>query len=99
MKKAFTISMSTAIVEDLKKVPMNRSAAITQAILNATRDNDLLARAFRLRLGMPNTQNEIRITYTRDSKLDAPLKKLIEMAKLPGEQVIRLCVEAYIHHL
>lgn len=99
MKKPYCLSLSPTLITALEKVPMNRSAVITQAILNADRNVELLAQAFRLRFSMPKEDNEVRVTYTRDGKLEAPLKKLIEMTKLPGEQVIRLCVEAYIHKL
>lgn len=99
MKKAYTINLPPTLLNGLEGVPMSRSAAITQSILNADRNAELLVQAFRLRLSMPTENNETKVSYTRDTKLDTPLKKLIEMTKLPGEQVIRLCVEAYIYRL
>ena len=99
MKKPYTSVIPASMVTKFETVPMTRSAAIAQAILNADRYPDLLVDAFRLRLSQPFEENDTRITYTRDSKIDAMIKRLSEMTKLPGEQVVRLCMEAYIHRL
>ena len=91
--------MPTSLVKAFEKVPMTRSAAISQAIINADRNPDLLAHAFRLRLSQPFEENDARITYTRDIRIEAIVKRLAEMTKLSSEQVVRLCMEAYIHRL
>lgn len=99
VKKAYNSSVPKSMVKAFENVPMTRSAAITQAVLNADKNPDLLAHAFRLRLSQPFEENDTKITYTRDIRLEAMVKRLAEMTKLPGEQVMRLCMEAYIHRL
>lgn len=99
MKKHHTLMAPEDLVERFDKLPLTRSAAITQAILNVEREPELLAQAFRLRLHQPYEENGVRVAYTRDTRIDETLKKLTDMAKLPGEQVVRLCMEAYIYKL
>lgn len=78
---------------------MTRSAAICQALLNAERDPGVLSRAFQLRLNTDFEENDVEIKYTRDKRLDKTVEELSRMTRLPGQQVIRLCMEAYIHKL
>lgn len=99
MKKQVSATIPTSMIEALKGVPLSRSAAISQAIVNAGREPDLLVHAFRLRLSQPKEDDDHRVTYSRDERLDEIVKNLSDLTKLPGEQVIRLCVEAYIHRL
>lgn len=99
MKKTVNNAMPASLVKAFENVPMTRSAAISQAIINANRNPDLLAHAFRLRLSQPFEENDTSITYTRDPRIGDIVKRLAEMTKLPGEQVVRLCMEAYIHRL
>ncbi len=97
--KVVNSSIPTRMVKAFKRVPLTRSAAIRQAVLQADVDPELLVDAFKLRLSMPFEDNDARISYTRDKKTDAIVKRLTEMTKLSSEEVVRLCMEAYIHRL
>lgn len=99
MKRKAALSLPSSMLEKFDKIPMTRSGAISQALLNAGRDPALLSRAFQLRMSTGQEQNDARICYTRDTKHDGTLEKLSAMTRLPGEQVGRLCMEAYIYGL
>lgn len=99
MRKITHGQFAASLLKAFEKVPMTRSAAITQAVINAGRDPELLISAFRLRLSQPYEENDTEVTYSRDHRIEAIVKKLAEMTKLSGEQVVRLCMEAYIHRL
>lgn len=98
MKKNHSLALTPSMIEKCKREPLNRSSLISQALLNAGKEPDLLVRAFRLRLGAPK-ESTSKIAYTRDSQIDPVLEKLIELTALPGEQVIRLSLEAYVNRL
>ena len=87
------------MLEKFDKIPMTRSGAISQALLNARRDPSLLSRAFQLRMSTEQEQNDARICYLRDTNHDETMEKLSRMTRLPGEQVVRLCMEACIYRL
>lgn len=90
-------SVPASLVEAFKKVPLNRSKAIELAVEKASNDPSLLVHAFQMRLTRPFERNDVKITYTRDKQCEEMIDKLSEMTKLPNEQVLRLCMEAYIH--
>lgn len=97
MKKSYTSSVPTSLVEAFKKVPLNRSKAIELAVERATNDPQALVLAFKMRLTQPFERNDAKITYTRDKRCEEMIERLSEMTKLPNEQVLRLCMEAYIY--
>lgn len=99
MKKLAQLDVTSELVEMFEQVPMSRSAAIVQALLNAEREPELLVKAFRQRLVTSRQENSVRIAYSRDQKLDKTVEKLCEMTRLPETQVVRLCMEPYIHRL
>ena len=99
MRKQHTLTVPTAVLTEFDKLPLTRSAAINQSVLNAVRDPELLVRALRLRLHSETGDDERRITYMFDTTLNAKADKLVSLTKLPKEQVVRLSMEAYIHHL
>lgn len=99
VKKVVNSNVPASLVAKFEKLPMTRSAAIAQALTNAARDPELLVDAFKLRMSQPFEENDTRITYTRDEGLQEVIDRLSRMTKLPGEQVVRLCMEAYIHKL
>jgi len=99
MKKNHTVGLSAGIIEKCEKLPVSRSGAIAQALMNAMREPQLLAMAFQLRLSQTKKDEIVKVAYTRDTKLDEVLLQLSELTKLPGEQVIRLALEAYVNRL
>lgn len=99
MKKTHNVNLPADLVEACTHLPVTRSGALNQAMFNAWRDPELLVKALRFRLDRPEELERIKVTYSRDSKLDPVLEKMSEMTKLPKEQVVRLCLEAYIHRL
>lgn len=102
MKRKCSIKCSRTLLDKFQDLPISRSAAICQAIHNAGNEPELLAQALRLRLNSRPAEakeNDTLITYTRDAKLDRALQTLTGISELPGEQVIRLAMEAYIYKL
>lgn len=99
MKQKAALSLPSSMVKKFDKLPMTRSGAISQALMNADRNHDLLSRAFQLRMSTDHEENDARICYSRDSKHDETIEKLSRMTRLSGEQVVRLCMEAYIYRL
>ena len=99
MKNVTGSNVPASLVKAFEASTLSRSAAISQAIHNADRCPDLLVYAFRLRLSLPFEENDTRITYTRNAQVTAIVEKLASMTKLPNEQVVRLCMEAYVHCL
>lgn len=97
MKRTWTSSVPTSLIEAFKKVPLNRSKAIEQAVKDADNDPEVLVRALRMRLTRPFEANDAKIAFTRDKNCEDAIERLAEMTKLPNEQVLRLCMEAYIH--
>ena len=87
------------LVDKFEKLPITRSRAINLAIGYAAKDPELLVQALRFRFSQPHLENDVKVTYSRDTKLDEVLENLTHMTKLPAEQVIRLCMEAYINRL
>jgi len=99
MKKNHTVGLPAGIIEKCEKLPLSRSSAIAQSLMNAMKEPELLVLAFRLRLSQGRKEEIVKVAYTRDTKLDEVLSELTELTKLPGEQVIRLSLEAYVHRL
>lgn len=99
MYRKNTLKLPAKLNQALDGLPLAKSVAVAQAILSAEREPESLARAFQLRLHQPTEENDITISYVRTPKIEEPLRRLTEMTRLPGEQVVRLCLEAYIHRL
>ena len=99
MKRKAALSLPSSMLEKFDKIPMTRSGAISQALLNAGRDPALLSRAFQLRMSTDEEQNDARICYSRDTKHEQKIEKLSRLTRLSGEEVVRLCMEAYIYGL
>jgi hypothetical protein len=99
MKRHQTVRLSEEVVEMFDKLTISRSAAIEAAVRNARTDPELLVRGLKHRMRNPRGANSIKVGYSRDSDIDEPVEQLVEMTKLPAEEVIRLCMEAYIHRL
>lgn len=93
------VTVSTEVLELFEALPLSRSAAIGLSILQAGRKPDLLHMALRRRMSETRSGNNVRVSYTREPRLEAIIDKLAEITALSGEDVIRLCMEAYIHKL
>lgn len=93
------LTVPTEIIDLFLKLPLTRSAAIGQSILAASRRPDLIPLALRLRMTQVRSGNNVRVSYTREQRLDAMIERLAQMTDLSGEQVIRLCMEAFVHKL
>lgn len=101
MKKVRGITIAPSLKDALDKCPINNSAAIAQAVMNAHADDGLLIRALKRRLALPSTEeeNSIRITYTQDIRVTQLEKELVDRARLAAEPLVRLALEAYIYRL
>lgn len=99
MKRLFQIAVSPEMIKMFEEVPLSRSAAIGQALLNAEREPELLVKAFRQRLTTAQQENSSRIGYSRNPAFSKIVEKLCQMTRLPETQVVRLSMEAYIHRL
>lgn len=91
--------MPKKLAESAARLPISRSAAICQALVNAGRDNTLIVKALQSRLGMPSDANDTVIKYTRDIGLNEVVDDLADRTGLSKEHVIRLAFEAYMHNL
>lgn len=99
MRVTKQMSMPRALHEAFEKLPINRSAATSQAVLNAFDDPELLVKALRARLHRPAEENDVRTSISFDPRVGKALDDLSGMTKLPNEQVLRLVMEAYINKL
>lgn len=95
--KAFTISESTA--EQLQKLPITASQALTTAISNAIKDPQSLGRAMQRRVTQEKEKPTSRTSYYLDNKVMSEIDELCEKSALKGEEVVRLAMEAYIYKL
>lgn len=99
MKKNHTVALTTSIIEQCKDLPLTRSAAIAQSLMNAVREPELLILALRHRMSSLGKEGTEKVSYTRDTKLDEALETLMNLTEMSGEQVIRLSLEAYVYRL
>jgi hypothetical protein len=99
MRKAATISLSAKIHEKLEAMPAGISESIRRSVHQANKDPELLASAFKLRLSMPPYEDIKQVGYRADEKFRTAAAELSGMTKLPVEQVVRLCIEAYVYRL
>jgi hypothetical protein len=99
MKKTRMVYLTPRLKAQFMALPVSASSAVEKSIFHAARQPELLAKAFYQRLSQPFEASTERLTHTREESLDSTLDKLSEMTKLPTEQVIRLCMEAYINRL
>ena len=99
MKKRRLVTVPPGFVKLYEKVPTSRSAAICQGITNATREPELLAHAFRLRLHKEPEEATLRIAFTIEPSLEKKLEEMARWTDLPIEQVVRLSMEAFIYKL
>ena len=93
------LRLSKQLKEDFDNLPMPTGTALKQAVARASKDPDLLVRAFQFRFFRERQENDTCLFFRSDTKTDAHLEKLAEMTELPVEQVIRLAMEAYINKL
>lgn len=91
------LTLPIEVVAALELLPLNRSAAIGQAIIGGSHRPDLLPLALRIRMSKARSGNNVRISYSRELRMDDMIARLAQMTDLSGEQVIRLCIEAFIH--
>ena len=98
-KRHCTVFATQDLVDKFDKLPITRSRAMNLAIGYAGKDPELLVQALRFRLSQPHVENSVKVSYSRDIKLEGALETLTHMTKLPAEQVIRLAMEAYINRL
>ena len=99
MKKRRSVTVPPGLVKLYEKVPKSRSGAICQGITNATREPELLAHAFRLRLHKEPEEATLRIVFTIEPSLERKLEEMARWTDLPIEQVVRLSMEAFIYKL
>lgn len=99
MKRTLTFMISPSLKAKFDEALLNRSAAVTQSIVNANDNPEKLVDAFRFRLSQPEDANTERIGASVDPRIDDMLERLSSMTKLPIEQVLRLAMEAYINKL
>ena len=99
MKRRREVTVPPSFVKLYEKLPTSRSAAICQGIANATREPDLLAHAFRLRLHKEPEEATLRIAFTIEPSLEKKLEEMAHWTDLPIEQVVRLSMEAFIYKL
>ena len=97
--KQTTLKLSKELLDAAEKLPMSRSALIVRSISNAGTRPDVVHLALRRRMTEPRTENNVRVSYTRDPRVEPIIERLVEMTDLSAEQVIRLCMSAYIHQL
>lgn len=92
--------VSRRLVNDFEKLPISRSAGVVQAVMRATVRPQVLVTAFKARLEDPsNLPNNVRINIYMPPKVNVFVKDLASMTKLPDEEVVRLCMEAYVKGL
>lgn len=80
----------------------SRSDAVVKAISEATLRPQKMAFALKARLSEPPTPDDVndqRIHIYFPEKSLIFIKELADMSKLSDEEVVRLCMEAYIKHL
>lgn len=99
LSKIQKLTVATEVLDAFELLPLSRSAAIGQAILAAGKRPELIPLALRERMSQTRSGNNVRVSYTRENRLDAMIKRLAEMTDLSGEQVVRLCMEAYLYKL
>lgn len=93
------LTLPSHVVGMFDGLVQNRSACISNAVIEGLKNPELLVQALRLRLTTPFEENNTNVTWSRSVAALEAEKKLAEMTRLPGEQVVRLCMEAYIHRL
>lgn len=98
-KKAHKVTVSQEVLDMFEKLPISRSAAIVASINLVARKPDLLHIALRHRMTEVRSGNNVRVSYTREAKIEPMIDTLANMTDMSGEQVIRLCMEAYIYKL
>lgn len=101
MKKFRTFKVSPTLRHQLERQPLNMSAAVCQAVMNARDDDTLLLKALKRRLALPpvGENNEVRMAITHDTRIAEYLEELSLKTQFPAEQILRLAIEAYIHKL
>ena len=101
-KKCHKVTVSQEVLDMFEKLPISRSAAIVASINLVARKPDLLHIALHHRMSEVTevrSGNNVRVSYTREAKIEPMIDTLAQMTDLSGEQVIRLCMEAYIYKL
>ena len=96
MKKPYTNSIPASLAAAIKGIGKSRAELIRTAVVNAEKDPSLLVKAFGRRLQCPTDPEMVEVTYGRDPAMDRGIKKLADMTKLSGQQVLRLCLEAQV---
>lgn len=101
MKKTKTFNLSPTLRHQIERLPLNMSAAVSQAILNAYDDDTLLVKALKRRLALPPEVEEAseRMNVSQDVRVEGYLEELAAKSQLTKEMVRRLAIEAYIHKL
>ena len=98
-KRQFNITLAPSVRKELKSLPMSMTAAVIQAIINAERDPQKLARALEQRFGAPSEGNTERTATFLDTRVTGMVERLSGVSRLSNEEVARLAIEAYIHRL
>jgi hypothetical protein len=87
------------ILEVYSHLPINRSAAISLAVIDANRDPLAIADglAERIRQKRDTSQDPEKVSVTLDVNVIDMLDKVSERAGLPIETTLALAMEAYAH--
>ncbi|MDI1348614.1 hypothetical protein [Aquabacterium sp.] len=94
------IKVTTEIKDKFKGLPLSTSAAVKQSVINANNNPILMIRALQARMTNGNkVEKSERVSYTRDQQTASALENLVAMIDLSEEEVVRLCMEAYINTL
>jgi len=89
-----------ALLDDFERLPMNRSAAMSKAVLLADKDPSRLEAAAMRRaqhlLKPQSDSTSVKVSVTVDPKVVEALERLRILTRLPIEHVLKLAMEAYI---
>lgn len=100
-KKIRHIRVPSSIRALMRTLPINMSAAVSQSILDAREDDSLIIRALKRRLALPPNKNDPleRVAISQDERIDSYVADLTDRSQLSAEEIIRLCIEAYLFRL
>lgn len=95
-----SIKVSPEIKDKFKGLPLSTSAAVKQSVIHANNNPTLMIRALQARMIIGNkAEKSERVSYARDQQTVSALENLVAMIDLSEEEVVRLCMEAYIKKL
>lgn len=91
------------LIDAFDRLPINRSAALAMAVMNAGERPAVLAQAFERRLIhqrlLVGENDTGQISASVDPVVVTTLQTLTEKTDLPIEQTLRLAMEAYLYKL